>query len=115
MTARPRQASPRPEPRLYLITQPVAETGALSSALDSAFAAGDVAAVLLCLAAFDERTQINIVKALAQPIQGRGVALLLDEHVDLVARGGADGVHMPGVAKVEEAIERLKPERIVGA
>lgn len=77
-------------------------------------AAGDVAAVLLRLAFTDERTQINRAKALAQFVQDKGAALLLGGHADLAARAGADGVHATGMAAFGDAIEQLKPERIVG-
>jgi thiamine-phosphate pyrophosphorylase len=43
------------------------------------------------------------------------VALLLDVHAELVARAGADGAHLTGLAQFTEAIGQLKPERIVGA
>jgi thiamine-phosphate pyrophosphorylase len=77
--------------------------------------AGDVAAVLLRLADSDERTMINRAKAMATPVQDRGAALLLDDRVELVARAGADGAHLNGIAAFTEALAHLKPERIAGA
>jgi thiamine-phosphate pyrophosphorylase len=115
MTSRPKNAEPRPVPRLYLVTPPVADAQAFSSTLAAALAAGDVAAVLLRLAEADERTQINVIKTLAPAVQIRGAALLLEGHADLVARSGADGAHLNGIDEFSGAIERLKPERIVGA
>jgi thiamine-phosphate pyrophosphorylase len=47
-------------------------------------------------------------------IQGRGAALLLDGHVELVARAGADGAHVTGVEAMEDALPSLKPDRIMG-
>ena len=113
-TSRPKQADPRPAPRLYLVTPPVADAQAFSVALAAALAAGDVAAVLLCLAEGDERTQINRAKTLSPAVQDKGAALLLDGHADLVARAGADGAHLTGIAEFTAALELLKPERIVG-
>ncbi len=115
MSPRPKQADPRPAPRLYLVTPPVTDAQAFSGILAAALAAGDIAAVLLCLAEADERTQINCVKTLAPLVQDKGAALLLAGHADLVARAGADGAHVTGIDAFSEAIERLKPERIVGA
>lgn len=115
MPAREKQPDPRPAPRLYLVTPPVGEVTDLDSALAAALGAGDVAAVLLRLAEADERTLINRIKRLAPPVQDRGVALLVDGRADLVARAGADGAHLTGIAAVTEALESLKPERIVGA
>ena len=41
---------------------------------------------------------ISRIKALAPAIQDGGAALLLDGHVELVARAGADGAHLTGIA-----------------
>ena len=44
------------------------------------------------------------------------MALLLDgQKASLVARTGADGAHLTGLAAFTEALEQLKPERIAGA
>lgn len=114
MTSRPKQAVPRPVPRLYLTTPAIVDPSAFSSQLTAALDAGDVAAVLLRFAGTDERTRINCAKALAAPVQGKGAALLLDGHFELVARSGADGAHVTGLTALREAIEQLKPERIAG-
>jgi thiamine-phosphate pyrophosphorylase len=114
MASRPKQAEPRPAPRLYLVTPRIADAQGFSGTLAAALAAADVAAVLLRLAEADERTQINRAKALAPIVQDKGAALLLGGHADLVARAGADGAHLTGMAAFTEAIEQLKPERIVG-
>jgi thiamine-phosphate pyrophosphorylase len=115
MASRPKKAEPRPAPRLYLITPPIADAAAFSAPLAAALAAGDVAAVLQRLVDADERSLINRVKALCPIVQGTGAALLLDGHADLVARTGADGAHLTGVAAFTDALGRLKPERIAGA
>jgi thiamine-phosphate pyrophosphorylase len=106
--------SRHPAPRLYLVTPPVAEPVGLSDALAAALGAAGVAAVLLRLAAADDRTLINCVKALAPIVQDKGTALLLDGHPDLVARPGADGAHLTGIAAFQEARPLLKPARIAG-
>jgi thiamine-phosphate pyrophosphorylase len=103
----------RPAPRLYLATPPLADANALKALLAEAFQGGDIAAILLRLAPADERTLINRVKAIAPSVQERGVALLLDGHIDIAMRAGADGVHVR-VAELQAAISSLKPERIVG-
>ena len=54
------------------------------------------------------------VKAMAPAVQDKGAALLLDGRADLVARGGADGAHLSGIASFTAALETLKPERIAG-
>ncbi len=115
MASRPKQATPRPAPRLYLITPPISDASAFSVHLNTAMEAGDVAAVLLRLTDSDERTLINRAKAIAALVQDRDAALLLDGRVELVARSGADGAHLTGIATFTEALADLRPERIAGA
>jgi thiamine-phosphate pyrophosphorylase len=115
MSSRPKQAEPRPAPRLYLVTPAVADAQAFFGVLTAAMAAGYVAAVLLRFAEADERTQINRAKALGPIVQDKGAALLLAGHADLAARAGADGAHLSGIAAFAAALEQLKPGRIAGA
>ncbi|MBR1235473.1 thiamine phosphate synthase [Bradyrhizobium sp. AUGA SZCCT0182] len=104
----------RPVPRLYLATSVVDDPSQLIASLPGLLAAADVAAVLLRLREIDQRTMISRIKALAAPVQDGGAALLLDGHVELVARGGADGAHLTGLASIEDAFPSLKPDRIAG-
>ena len=39
---------------------------------------------------------------------------MLDGNPEIVARGGADGAHLAGIEEFLDALESLKPERIVG-
>ena len=105
---------PRPAPRLYLATPEVDDPSQLATDLPALLEAADVAAVLLRLKQTDQRTMIARIKALAPMIQNAGAALLLDGHVELVARAGADGAHLSGLAALEEALPSLKPDRIAG-
>jgi thiamine-phosphate pyrophosphorylase len=105
---------PRPAPRLYLATPVVDDPAALLAELPGLLASADVAAVLLRLKETDQRGMISRVKALAPVVQNAGAALLVDGHPDIVARGGADGAHLSGIAALEEAIPSLKPDRIAG-
>jgi thiamine-phosphate pyrophosphorylase len=114
MAQRPKQAEPRPAPRLYLATPPVSDPAGVADALEAALSAADVAAVLLRLADGDDRSKINVVKALAPIAQKRDAALLLDGHAGIVARGGADGAHLRGIAAFSAALDMLKPDRIAG-
>ncbi|WP_262270331.1 thiamine phosphate synthase [Microvirga yunnanensis] len=106
--------------RLYLIT-PVLTDASFAPRLAEACATGAVAAVLLRLASADERSLINQVKALAPAAQEHGAAVLVsaEGEADLAtvaARGGADGVHVPGdPARLRELRDRLKSDRAVGA
>jgi thiamine-phosphate pyrophosphorylase len=110
----PKPVPPRPVPRLYLATPEIDDPPALIAGLPGLLASADVAAVLVRLKPTDQRSMISAVKALAPAIQGGGAALLLDGHVELVARAGADGAHLTGIAALEEALPSLKPDRIAG-
>jgi thiamine-phosphate pyrophosphorylase len=105
---------PRPTPRLYLATPVVDDPASLLAELPALLAAADVAAVLVRLKETDQRTMISRIKALAPIVQNAGAALLVDGHPEIVARGGADGAHLPGIAALKEAMPSLKPDRIAG-
>jgi thiamine-phosphate pyrophosphorylase len=104
----------RPIPRLYLVTPAVADPAAVQDMLGAALKSGDVAAVLLRLAAADERTLIRCAKTLAPVVQDQSAALLLDGLPDIVAHVGADGAHLSDIAAFEAALGTLKPARIAG-
>jgi thiamine-phosphate pyrophosphorylase len=105
----------RPAPRLYLVTPPVRDAEAFARMLEPALDAADIAAVLLRLAPGGESELVTRIKLLGPIAEGAGAALLLDGNVDLVGRSGADGAHLTGIHAVEDAIGRLKPQRIAGA
>jgi thiamine-phosphate pyrophosphorylase len=107
-------APPRPLPRLYLATPVIEDPAPLVAALPQVLAGADVAAVLLRLKETDQRTMITRIKAIAPAVQASGAALLVDGHVELVARAGADGAHLGSLAALEEALPSLKPDRIAG-
>jgi thiamine-phosphate pyrophosphorylase len=86
----------------------------LVAQLPELLAAADVAAVLVRLKDTDQRTMISRLKQLAPAVQNAGAALLVEGHVELVARAGADGAHVSGLAALEEALPSLKPDRIAG-
>ena len=111
----PSAVEPKPVPRLYLITPPVTDASAFARALQAALAAADIAAVLLRLAPGGESELVGRIKLLAPIAQHGGAALVLDGNVDFVGRSGADGAHLTGILVVQDAIARLKPDRICGA
>ena len=104
----------RPAPRLYLMTPPVGDPAGFADALAAALGATDIAAVCLRLAATDDRTLSNRIKALAPVVQDKGAALLLAGHAEFVARTGADGAHITGIEAFQAALATLKPDRIAG-
>ena len=106
-----------PTARLYLVTPRVSEVEAILPRLGEALAAGDIACVLLDIRAADENAAKKAIRAVAAIVQPQGAALLIAgaDAVGIAARAGADGVHVadpgPGLA---EALDSLRPERIVG-
>ncbi len=104
-----------PPARLYLITPPLAAAQPFDAALKAALGAGDVACVLVRFATPDPGARKTIVRALTPFVQDFGAALLLAADPQLAARAGADGAHVTGVGEtLDQAIESLKPDRIVG-
>src|SRR5262245_44946036 len=112
--AKAQQPESRPAPRLYLVTPTLEDATAFAQPLAEALGAADVAAVLLRLAAADERTLINRIKALAPVTQDRGTALVFDGDPGIAVRGGADGAHLTGIENFLATADSLRPARIAG-
>lgn len=100
--------------RLYLVTPPLGDAGAIADGLAAALNAADIAAVLLRLDEADEGTLIKRIEALRILIQSNGAALLLDGHPELVARTQSDGAHLSGIEAFRAAAPGLKPKYIAG-
>jgi thiamine-phosphate pyrophosphorylase len=107
--------APPPRQRLYLITPLVDDAARFAPELERALGSGDVAAVLLRLAQGGERSLIERVKTIGAMVQSRDIALIVDGHAEIVARGGADGSHLTGVTAFAASLAALKPDRIAGA
>jgi thiamine-phosphate pyrophosphorylase len=102
-------------PRLYLITPPIVDVGSFSATFEAALEAAEFACVLLRVGRMDLGAAKKIVQVLAPVAQKRGVACLVED-AQLAVRADADGVHVVALGdKLEEAIDSLKPGRIVGA
>jgi thiamine-phosphate pyrophosphorylase len=114
MTSSPSPKEGRPAPRLYLVTPAAADPAQLRLDLLGALDSADIAAVLMRLPGEDERSLINRVKEIAPIVQRGDAALIIDGHARLVARSGADGAHLNGLAAFQDAAVALKPDRIAG-
>ena len=85
-----------PDCRLYLITPPSLPDPArfareeLSAALD----AGDVAALQVRLKDSPDDAVLRAAAAILPVAQARGVAVLMNDRMDLAKRAGCDGVHL---------------------
>lgn len=103
------------QPQTYLITPPIADPDAFAPVLSAALARLKPACVLLRFDENDERSLIKSLKRLAPLVQEAGAAALVEDNPTAAIRGGADGVHVTrGIGALREALEALKPDRIVG-
>lgn len=106
-----------PRCRLYLITPPVInDLDAFADALEAALDAGDVAAVQVRLKPAHEAVIAAAVRRLAPLVQGRGVAMIVNDRPDLAAALGCDGVHVgQSDASVAEARRIMGRSAMIGA
>ena len=100
--------------RLYLVTPPLGDAGAIADVLADALNAAEIAAVLVRLEDGDEAALLERVKTLRILIQSNGAALLLHGHAGLVARAECDGAHLTGTDALRAAAPGLKPKYIAG-
>jgi thiamine-phosphate pyrophosphorylase len=112
----PHQNSPRCS--LYLVTPllSAAAAAAFGKIFAEALEAAPIACALVRFAPGSEAHAKAIVAPLLPSAKDADCALLIENDARLAARLGADGVHVAGVGEnLVQAIESLKPERIVGA
>ncbi|MCJ2051552.1 thiamine phosphate synthase [Methylobacterium sp. J-070] len=94
---------------------------AFAAALKAACGVGDVAAVVLRLAAADERALTARVKQIAPVTQAQGAALVVacagfaGDLATVAIRGGADGIHVDKPRDLRDLRGRLPDGRILGA
>ena len=100
--------------RFHLVLPAVTIAAELLARLDAAMSAGDIASVFLPVKDPSDRAGKDFVKAVVALVQERGAALLIEDP-RLAARLGADGVHLRRTdSEMSDALDSLKPERIVG-
>ncbi len=86
---------PDPDCRLYLITPPtLPDLAGFADALARALDAGDVAALQLRLKDVPDTEVLRAAAALIPVAQARGVAVLMNDRMDLAKASGCDGVHL---------------------
>lgn len=112
---------PRPRTRLYLITPPqIADVTGFAKTLEAVLAAGDVASLQLRLKGADGMIDMQATReaglALTALAQEAGVAVLVNDSLDLAKELGADGVHLGWEDEpVKTARKLLGPDAIIGA
>ncbi len=102
-------------PRLVLVTPPVEDAGGFAPQLKAACDAGDVAAIILRLAPASDDDQIAKIRNISTALPAEGPAILLDGHVRLLMKTGADGVHLNPEQIETAAPAVLQQGRMVGA
>ena len=103
-------------PQLYLITPTDLDTDSFPTRLAGVLDAVEIACVRLALATRDEDKIGRAADAVRAITSERDVALVIERHVQLVARHGLDGVHLlDGARSVRAARKDLGDDAIVGA
>jgi thiamine-phosphate pyrophosphorylase len=103
---------------LYLITPALsgANAGVFLKTFSDVLAAARAASALVKFGPGAEVEAKTIAAPLLRAAVAADCALILENDPRLAARLGADGVHVAGSGEaLDEALESLKPERIVGA
>ena len=105
-----------PDCRLYLVTPPaLPDLAAFAEALARALDAGDVAALQIRLKGAPDETVLRAAEAILPVAQPRGVAVLMNDRMDLAKRAGCDGVHLgQGDGDPVAARKLLGPEATIG-
>jgi thiamine-phosphate pyrophosphorylase len=84
-----------PDCRLYLITPPaLPDLPGFAEHLAAALDAGDVAALQLRLKDVPDETVLRAAATILPVAQARGVAVLMNDRMDLAKAAGCDGVHL---------------------
>ncbi len=103
--------------RLYLLTPPrLDDLDTFARDLAATLAAGDVAALQIRLKDVSDADIRAAYRALAPIAQNAGVAVLINDRVDLAQALGADGVHLgQDDMPLREARKILGPQAMIGA
>lgn len=102
--------------RLYLITPPVIpDVEAFARELEAALDAGDVAALQIRLKDINDYDLIAVTKVITPIAQSRGVAVLMNDRVQLVKSLKLDGAHIgQSDMPLKEARALLGKEAMIG-
>lgn len=103
-----------PRPRIVLVT-PAGIDASFLPRLSDALAGGDVAAVIVPLAAVPETELQSLTDALVPMIQEAGAAAILGADTRIVGRAKADGLHADSLGEdFTDAVNAFSGKRIVG-
>jgi thiamine-phosphate pyrophosphorylase len=103
-------------PQIYLVTPPAFELEAFPDRLAAVLDAADVACLRLSLAIRDEDAVARAADTLRALAHARDIPLVIERHVQMVARLGLDGVHLTdGGRSIRTVRKALGPDAIIGA
>ncbi|RWR53127.1 thiamine phosphate synthase [Sinirhodobacter ferrireducens] len=103
-------------PQIYLLTPPSFDLDIFPQTLSRVLAAQEVACIRLALASRDEDAVMRAADAVRLVAHEHDVALVIEDHIQLVERQGLDGVHLSdGARSVRAARKALGPDAIVGS
>lgn len=101
---------------LYLMTPIITEAVPFLPLFEAVLAAARPASVMIRIAARDEQDAKRIARPLVMAAQKHEAAALLEGFASIIAKVGADGIHLTDGRKgLAEAIADFRPDRIVGA
>ena len=102
--------------QLYIITPPKLVPEAFAPHLERALDEGNVAALQLRLEEANEQQWEDAIGRLMPIAHAREVSFIINNHVELCAKTGADGVHL-GIhdMRISEARKILGPDKTIGA
>jgi thiamine-phosphate pyrophosphorylase len=101
--------------RLYLITPPTLAPQAFADPLRQALEGGDVACLQLRLEGADEAAWREATDTLMPLCHAADVSFIINDHPQLAAELGADGVHLgPEDMAIREAREIVGFKRVIG-
>lgn len=104
------------KPQIYLVSPPELELSHFLTDLASCLDSTEIACVRLGLATRDEDRIAKAADAIREVTHARDVALVIENHVQLVERLGLDGVHLTdGARSVGKTRKLLGQDAIVGA
>jgi thiamine-phosphate pyrophosphorylase len=103
-------------PQIYLVTPPAFELEAFPDRLAAVLDAADVACLRLSLAIRDEDAVARAADTLRALAHARDIPLVIERHVQMVARLGLDGVHLTdGGRSIRTVRKALGADAIIGA
>lgn len=103
-------------PQIYLVTPPEIDLDQFPDRLAQVLDSAEIACLRLSLASRDEDHVARAADALRALAHARDIPLVIERHVQLVARLGLDGVHLTDGARSIRALRKdLGADAIIGA